>query len=68
MYENLSNITTVDSMLDSVASLLWVQPRDRQPLMRSLVTHLGKSNYLAGNNNDGGNGKIVNVPMFQEKM
>jgi len=48
LYENLTNISSVDSMLDSVSSLLWVQPRDRQPLMRTLVTQLGRSTYLAG--------------------
>merc|ERR1719517_175271 len=36
-------------MLDTIASLAWVAPRERQPLMRSLVTNLGKSSFLSGN-------------------
>ena len=47
-YESLSNITAADSALDTVTSLLWAAPRDRQPLMRSLVTNLGKSSFLVG--------------------
>jgi len=48
-YESLGNITAVDSMLDSVASLLWVPTKERQPLMRSLVNSLGRNQFLTGN-------------------
>lgn len=48
-YESLSPLDSVDAMLDTIASLAWVAPRERQPLMRSLVTNLGKSSFLSGN-------------------
>ena len=47
-YESLPSLTAADSALDTVTSLLWAAPRDRQPLMRSLVTNLGKSSFLVG--------------------
>ena len=48
-YENLNNITSVDTMLDTVSALTWAQPRDRQPLMRTLVNSLGNNSFMAGN-------------------
>jgi len=48
-YESLSPLTEVDAMLDTISSLVWAAPRERQPLMRTLVTNLGKSSYLSGN-------------------
>ena len=48
-YESLSPLTEVDAMLDTISSLVWVAPRERQPLMRTLVTNLGKSTFLSGN-------------------
>ena len=49
-YESLSPLTEVDAMLDTISSLVWAAPRERQPLMRTLVTNLGlgKSSYLSG--------------------
>ena len=47
-YESLSPLDSVDAMLDTIASLAWAAPRERQPMMRSLVTNLGKSSFLSG--------------------
>jgi len=47
-YESLSNLMSVDNMLDSVSSLLWAVPRERQPIMRSLALNLAKTTFLAG--------------------
>ena len=47
-YESLSPLTEVDAMLDTISSLVWAAPRERQPLMRTLVTNLGKSTFLSG--------------------
>jgi len=47
-YESLPNLMAVDNMLDSVSSLLWAAPRERQPIMRSLAVNLSKSTFLAG--------------------
>merc|ERR1712112_756739 len=49
-YENIENLDNVNSMLDTVSSLLWALPKERQPLMRTLVNSLGKSPFLAGQN------------------
>jgi len=49
-YENIENLDNVNSMLDTVSSLLWSLPKERQPLMRTLVNSLGKSPFLAGQN------------------
>merc|ERR1719232_1148256 len=35
-------------MLDTVSALTWAQPRDRQPLMRSLVNSLGNNSFMTG--------------------
>merc|ERR1711911_373964 len=45
---SLSPLTEVDAMLDTISSLVWAAPRERQPLMRTLVTNLGKSTFLSG--------------------
>ena len=37
-----SSPTAVDNLLDSVTSLLWAQPKDRQPLLRTFTFMLGK--------------------------
>jgi len=37
-----------DQLLDSVHSLAWAQPKDKQPLLRQFATRLTKSPYLAG--------------------
>ena len=37
-----SSPTAVDNLLDSVTSLLWAQPKDRQPLLRTFAFMLGK--------------------------
>ncbi len=34
--------TAVDNLLDGVTSLLWSQPRDRQPILRTFAFKLGK--------------------------
>jgi len=47
-YENIEEVTNVNSMLDTVSSILWALPKERQPLMRTLVNSLGKSSFLAG--------------------
>ena len=47
-YESLANVSSVDTMLDTVATLGWAPAKERQPLMRTLVTNLGKSSFLAG--------------------
>lgn len=48
-YETQPGLSCLDSMLDTVSSLLWAAPRDRQPLLRSLAGNLTKqSRYLAG--------------------
>ena len=47
-YESLSPLAEVDAMLDTISSLVWAAPRERQPLMRTLVTNLGKSTFLSG--------------------
>ena len=47
-YESLNALSEVDTMLDTISSLAWAAPRERQPLMRTLVTNLGKSSYLSG--------------------
>jgi len=47
-YESLPNLMSVDNMLDSVSSLLWAVPREKQPIMRSLAVNLAKTTFLAG--------------------
>merc|ERR1719300_820594 len=47
-YESLSNLMAVDNMLDSVSSLLWATPKERQPIMRTLAVNLVNGSYLAG--------------------
>jgi len=47
-YEDLPGLQSLDSILDSVSSLLWATPRDRQPLLRSVTANLSKSQYVAG--------------------
>jgi len=47
-YESLSNLMAVDNMLDSVSSLLWATPKERQPIMRTLAVNLANGSYLAG--------------------
>ena len=47
-YETLANLMSVDTMLDNVSALVWVPPKERQPLMRTLVTSLGKNQFLTG--------------------
>jgi len=47
-YESLPNLMSVDNMLDSVSSLMWAVPRERQPIMRSLAVNLAKTTFLAG--------------------
>ena len=48
-YEAQPGLSSLDSMLDTVSSLLWASPRDRQPLLRSLAVKLTqKSRYLTG--------------------
>jgi hypothetical protein len=34
--------TAVDNLLDGVTSLLWCQPKDRQPILRTFAFKLGK--------------------------
>ena len=48
-YEAQPGLSSLDSMLDTVSSLVWAAPRDRQPLLRSLAVNLAKqSSHLAG--------------------
>jgi len=47
-YENDRTAAAVDNLLDSVTSLLWAQPKDRQPILRPLAINLGKSSFLCG--------------------
>jgi len=47
-YESLPNLMAVDNMMDSVSTLLWAVPRERQPIMRTLAVNLSKNSYLAG--------------------
>jgi len=47
-YESEKTATAVDNILDSVTSLLWAQPKDRQPILRPLAVNLGKSEFLCG--------------------
>jgi len=46
-YESL-DVHLQDQLLDSVHSLAWAQPKDKQPLLRQFATRLTKSPYLAG--------------------
>jgi len=48
IYENDRTTTAEDNLLDSVTSLLWAQPKDRQPILRPLAVNLGKSPFLCG--------------------
>ena len=48
-YEAQPGLSSLDSMLDTVSSLLWAAARDRQPLLRALGLNLSQqSRYLAG--------------------
>jgi len=47
-YENDASVSAVDTMLDSVTSLMWAQPKDRQPILRPLAVNLGRKEYLCG--------------------
>jgi len=46
-YES-ADVTLQDQLLDSVHSLAWAQPKDKQPLLRQFATRLAKTPYLAG--------------------
>jgi hypothetical protein len=43
-YEDGSS--AVDNLLDSVTGLLWAQPKDRQPLLRTFAFRLGMAFIL----------------------
>ena len=48
-YEAQPGLSSLDWMLDTVSSLLWASPRDRQPLLRTLTGNLTQqSRYLTG--------------------
>jgi len=47
-YETNRKVQQVDSLLDSVASLVWAVPKARLPLLRSMTSGLTKGGYLAG--------------------
>lgn len=48
-YEADPSVTAVDNLLDSVTSLLWAQPKDRQPILRPLAVNLARMEYLCSN-------------------
>jgi len=48
-YDGVHSVTAIDMMLDSVTSLLWAQPKDRQPILRPLAVNLARMEYLCGN-------------------
>jgi len=48
-YESDTCVSAIDTMLDSVTSLMWAQPKDRQPILRPLAVNLGRVDYLCGN-------------------
>jgi len=47
-YENSPKIHQLDGLLDSAASLPWVLPKARQPLLRAMSGGLSGSAFLAG--------------------
>jgi len=47
-YENERTANAVDNLLDSVTSLLWATPKDRQPILRPMAVNLAKSSFLNG--------------------
>jgi len=47
-YENDRTVVAVDNLLDSVTSLLWAPPRERQPILRPMAVNLAKSSFLNG--------------------
>eukprot|EP00088_Acartia_fossae_P048149 TRINITY_DN5246_c0_g1_i11.p1 TRINITY_DN5246_c0_g1~~TRINITY_DN5246_c0_g1_i11.p1 ORF type:complete len:572 (-),score=167.61 TRINITY_DN5246_c0_g1_i11:328-2043(-) len=48
-YDVDPSVSAIDTMLDSVTSLLWAQPKDRQPILRPLAVNLGRMEFLCGN-------------------
>lgn len=48
LYERDNRSGAIDNILDSVTSLLWATPKDRQPILRPLAVILGKSSHLLG--------------------
>jgi len=46
-YES-ADVSLQDQLLDSVHSLAWAQPKDKQPLLRQFATRLAKTPYLGG--------------------
>lgn len=48
-YEADPSVTAIDNLLDSVTSLQWAQPKDRQPILRPMAVNLARMEYLCGN-------------------
>ena len=47
-YEAQPDLSRVDFMLDTVSSLVWAAPSDRQEHLRSLAVNLTMCRHLAG--------------------
>jgi len=48
VYENSSDLASIDCMLDTIASLPYAAPKNRPPMLRSVTSGLSKSAHVNG--------------------